>query len=137
VAWLPDGKQLASLGEKDGTVCYWDAVKGTRRGRTEGILGHGRFSPDGRLLAINGTPPGTRVWDAATGRVRAVLLLFPGQPDRYLSIAASGHYRGTPGIEQEMFYVADTGAGVDLLDAETFAEKFKWTNDPEKVKLAE
>jgi WD40 repeat protein len=137
LSWLPDGKQLASLGETDRSVCTWDAATGKRLGRATGILGHGRFSPDGRLLAINGDPPGVRIWDTATGRVRAVLLLFPGQPDRYLSVAASGHYRGSPGIEQEMVYVADTGTGVELLEADAFAQRFQWKNDPEKVRLTD
>jgi WD40 repeat protein len=137
LAWLSDGKQVVSLGETDGAVCYRDAVTGKRRGRAEGILGHGLFSPDGRFLAVNGSPPGLRVWDVATGHVLGVLLLFPGQPDRFVTVSPSGHYRGSAGIEQELVYVVDAGQGQELLDPEAFTKKYQWTNDPEKVRLTD
>jgi hypothetical protein len=66
-----------------------------------------------------------------------VLLLFPGQPDRSVAIAASGHYRRSAGIEQDLVYVPDTSDALELLDAKAFTQKFKWKNDPDKVRLAD
>ena len=47
-----------------------------------------------------------------------------------------GHYRGSPGVEDYILYVAqlDDGSNVTLTPAE-FAARFAWKNDPEKATL--
>jgi WD40 repeat protein len=74
VAFSPDGKVLAA-GLGDGTVRWWDLPSGRERPafraheeRIEFIT----FSPDGRTLAT--CAEGAKLWDAATGKVRRVLV---------------------------------------------------------------
>ncbi len=74
VAFSPDGKVLAA-GLGDGTVRWWDLPSGRERPpfrahaeRIESIT----FSPDGRTLAT--CAEGAKLWDAATGELRRVLL---------------------------------------------------------------
>jgi WD40 repeat protein len=76
-AFAPDGKTLATLGVYDAVLVWkpaeWDRVTG--RGRK--VLARGMearsltFSPDGKTL-LTGHMDGTvRLWDAATGQLRA------------------------------------------------------------------
>src|SRR5262249_653445 len=103
-AFPPDGQALAIGGPDDGAVRLWDPATGrplavlgsppdpaTPRGMREGVAGVA-FSPDGRAVAavsryrypsnLIPTGPGERrnnrrgrVWEVATGKVRAELRL--------------------------------------------------------------
>jgi len=80
VVFSPDGKQVASLGE-DRNIFFWDARTGGKArsftGFPQGTIttrGAIAFSPDGRRFAAGSTfPPALTLWDAATGRVEAVM----------------------------------------------------------------
>jgi len=45
-----------------------------------------------------------------------------------------GNYRGTPGTEDYLVYVVQTEDGQETLTTKEFAWKYKWQNDPDKVR---
>ena len=47
-----------------------------------------------------------------------------------------GHYRGSPGVEDQIVYVAMLPDGSQRTDTPAeFAKTFNWKNDPEKAEL--
>jgi len=52
---------------------------------------------------------------------------------RYAVISPDGHFRGSPGIEKELLYVAQTDEGQQTLTPAEFAAKHGWKNDPSRV----
>ncbi len=135
LAWLPDDKTLVSLGEKDGTARFWgtDGDKPLREAR--GLPPSGRLSLDGRFLASEPDPSGVRLWDLETGQLRGTFAILPGKTDRFLTLAADGHYRLSPSSGQDLVYVVQTDRGQETLRPEEFEKRHGWRNDPEKVRV--
>ena len=68
---------------------------------------------------------------------RRLGLLFPWLTgDHWLCLGPTGHYRGSPGVEDQIVYVAmlPDGSQRTYTPAE-FAKTFNWKNDPEKAEL--
>jgi WD40 repeat protein len=70
LAWMPDGKTLASAG-LDGTVRLWRVADGKELRRFKSR--NGTFlalaiTRDGRLLASGGSGSGIHIWETATGK---------------------------------------------------------------------
>jgi WD40 repeat protein/tetratricopeptide (TPR) repeat protein/tRNA A-37 threonylcarbamoyl transferase component Bud32 len=88
VAWSPDGRRVATVGQNR-TARVWDAATGTPLAATPA---HGeevffaRFSPDGRRLLTGGRPRSDSnrltayLWDAATGLPLAPPLTWDSAP---------------------------------------------------------
>ena len=82
VAWSPDGKYLASVGEENNTVQVWDAATGqiqsTYSVHFEGAgIGFPAWSPDGKYIATGGCDSLVKVIDAMTGKL---VLTYRGHP---------------------------------------------------------
>ncbi|WP_437717656.1 pentapeptide repeat-containing protein [Sorangium sp. So ce448] len=101
IAWAPDGKRLASVG--DSTVCLWDPSTGKELARIEGHSDRVMavaWHPDGTRLASAGHDRTVRLWDASTGKELARL---KGHSHRVWAVAwrpdgkclASAEYDGT------------------------------------------
>jgi WD40 repeat protein len=130
LAWAKDGKTLLSDSE-DGTHRVWhlppEKLPEIRPWRMYAP------SPDLRLGAV-GDLNTIRLHEIANNRPVGVLMLLPGR--RLMCIHPEGHYRGSPGVERDLRYVAQLpdGSQVTLTPAE-FEKRFGWKNDPEKVRL--
>jgi WD40 repeat protein len=93
VALSPDGKRLASVGNRDLTVKLWDVGTGQPL-RT--LAGHDdravavAFGPDGQSLATSSRDGTVRLWDPATGnQARTFVLRAPRGP--VFQVAYSHH----------------------------------------------
>ena len=73
-------------------------------------------------------PPATKTLPVADRRPLAL--------PRPCVVFFGGHYRGSPGVEDQIVYVAMLADGSQRIDTPAqFAETFNWKNDPEKAEL--
>jgi WD40 repeat protein/tRNA A-37 threonylcarbamoyl transferase component Bud32 len=135
VAWLPDGRTLASL--DDGRrLRLWDTHSGELLRSYTDVARFGQFSGDGTWLMVGLTSkvsPSLRVFDTATGRAGGTHVQLT--PEHTLMVSSDGHYRCTPGAEEEIVYVAQTENGQEMMPPAEFARRFGWTNEPDSVRL--
>jgi WD40 repeat protein/serine/threonine protein kinase len=135
LAWLADSKTLASLGEKDGRACFWATDTDKPPRVAQGLPGKGRFSPDRRFLVSRSDPTRVQLWDLEIGRLKGTYIQLAGDPDQYLAVSADGHYRISAQAWRYMVYVVRTRAGQETLSPEEFEKKYRWKNEPDKVRL--
>jgi WD40 repeat protein/serine/threonine protein kinase len=135
LAWLADSKTLASLGEKDGTACFWQTDTDRPPRITRGLPGKGRFSPDRRFLISRFDPTRVQLWNVETGRLQGTYLHLDGEPVQHLAVSAEGQYRISAQDWRHVVYVVQTQAGQEMLTPEEMEKKYLWKNDPEKVRL--
>jgi WD40 repeat protein len=92
------------------------------------------FSPDlARAASLDGGMA-LRFCDVSQGSTSGVIMPF--SENEWMAIGADGHYRGTPGIEKHLIYVAESNDGEQLiLSPAEFSKQFGWQNDPALVQL--
>lgn len=132
LGWMSDGKTIWSHSINDKTLRHWDSQTGQLL-KTISLPAQGELSADRRLLASSRTCV-TQLWEVETGLGRGSLVRL--RNDHWLAIHPDGHYRGTPRVERELVYVAQLDDGSQItLTPEEFEKRFKWKNDPDKVRL--
>ena len=85
------------------------------------------WTPSGQSVAAGCEDRTVRFWDTAKGELRGHLIAEEGQ---VAAISAEGHFKAEPGIESELFYVAQTDKSQETLSITDFAAKAKWKNNP-------
>ncbi len=130
----PDGQRLLA---REGYG--WTFVRG-RDAQDRRLLGQhlgqtAQWHPDSRRFLGWEPSYGTVGFDVETNR--RLGLLFPWLTgDHWLCLGPTGHYRGSPGVEDQFVYVAMLEDGSQVTySPQAFAEKFGWKNDPEKATL--
>ena len=117
----------------------WTFVRG-RDAQDRRLLGQhlgwtAQWHPDSRRFLGWEYYYGTVGFDVETNR--RLGLLFPWLTgDHWLCLGPTGHYRGSPGVEDQIVYVAmlPDGSQRTYTPAE-FAKTFHWKNNPEKAEL--
>lgn len=135
VVWSPDGRQLLA-----GNGSYGGGEIGVRMIRAKSATsahGHGdpiQWLPDSRRV-VTGQNAVAAIQAVDARRGTRLGALIPKMPDGgWLCIGASGHYRGSVGIEKQIVYVAlhKDGSQTTHTPAD-FETRFNWKNDPAKA----
>ena len=85
------------------------------------------FTLSGQSIAAGCEDRTVRFWDIAKGELRGHLIAEEGQ---VAAVSADGHYKAEPGIEADLFYVAQTDKSQETLSISEFTAKAKWKNNP-------
>ena len=89
------------------------------------------ISPDGRF-AVGVEDGMLRLSRFDNGET--LLTIVPLRDERHVVINPDGHYRGSPGAEEELVYVAMAESGEQItLTHQEFSTRYGWKNDPTKV----
>jgi len=131
----------ALCGTRDGFVYRLDFATGKHEIITKGLGSIIEISPDGQQLAVD---HGGLSIHSSDGRMQSSFLSL-GNYDPYI-VSAEGHFWSndqalgpfwaTKGsIPQSLVYIVQTASGQQTLTPIEFANRFKWQNDPNLVRL--
>lgn len=132
LAWSPNGFMLAA-GRGNHTMQLWEPKGGKEFHHVPTMAPVARvgWSPGSSTVAVTSHDRTLRFIDAASGKVRAVVL---AEDDQMMAVSFDGHYRA-PAAEAELVYVVQTNNSQHTYTPSQFAVKFALKNSPAKVSL--
>ena len=128
LAWSPNGSLIA-VGRSGHSLQLWDvqADKAVQSLVAMAPVMSATWTPSGQTVSAGCQDRTVRFWSAAKGELVGHLVAEEGQ---VAAISADGHFKAEPGIEAELFYVAQTDKAQETLSITEFATKAKWKNNP-------
>lgn len=132
LCWQPDGKTLLARCS-DNRLAVIDIGKSEIARSIPNVMPNGVFLEDGQLYAWRDPAGATCIAEAATGFVEKVVHL---DHERWFAVNSEGHFKGTPGVEEELVCILQTTEGQQTLSISDFAAKFGWKNDPSLVRIS-
>ena len=73
-----------------------------------------------------------RFWDSTKGQLRGVIM---SEPEYVVYLTTDGLWKVDPQKQVDLVYVAQIDQGQVALAPEEFASRFRWKNNPAKVKM--
>lgn len=128
LAWSPNGSLIA-VGRSGHSLQLWDvqAEKAVHTLTAMAPVTSATWTPSGQTVSAGCQDRTVRFWNAAKGELVGHLIAEEGQ---VAAVSADGHFKAEPGIEAELFYVAQTDKAQETLSISEFATKAKWKNNP-------
>ncbi|HVW01014.1 MAG TPA: WD40 repeat domain-containing protein, partial [Planctomycetaceae bacterium] len=131
--YSPDGKYLAAT-ESEATAVIELATAQEFRLPYAGVI---RWMPGTQILMLTPWNRDSEIiaYDVGRRRYEGTLLPLIDNKD-HLCIGPDGHYRGSPGIEQHLVYIAEHEDGrLETYSPADFVRRFGWQNNPERAGL--
>lgn len=128
LAWSPNGSLIA-VGRQGHSLQLWDtqADKAVHTLIAMAPVISATWTPSGQTVSAGCQDRTVRFWSVAKGELVGHLIAEEGQ---VAAVSAEGHFKAEPGIEAELFYVAQTDKSQETLSISDFAAKSKWKNNP-------
>ncbi len=128
LAWSPNGSLIA-VGRRGHSLQLWDiqADKAVHTLVAMAPVISATWTPSGQTVSAGCEDRTVRFWNAAKGELVGHLIAEEGQ---VAAVSAEGHFKAEPGIEAELFYVAQTDKSQETLSISDFVAKSKWKNNP-------
>jgi WD40 repeat protein len=132
LAWSPKGQAVAA-GRGNHTMQIWEPKGGKKFFSIPTMAPVSRVSwtTAGTIVGVSSQDRTARFFDAATGKLRGLLL---AEDEQLIAVSFDGHYRA-PAAESELVYVIQTKTSQDTYTPSQFASKYKLKNSPAKVNL--
>jgi WD40 repeat protein len=128
LAWSPNGSLIA-VGRSGHSLQLWDiqAEKAVHNLTAMAPVMTATWTPSGQTVSAGCQDRTVRFWSVAKGELVGHLIAEEGQ---VAAVSADGHFKAEPGIEAELFYVAQTDKSQETLSITDFTAKSKWKNNP-------
>lgn len=128
LAWSPNSSLIA-VGRQGHSLQLWDiqADKAVHTLTAMAPVMSATWTQSGQSVSAGCQDRTVRFWSAAKGELLGHLIAEEAQ---VAAVSADGHFKAEPGIEAELFYVAQTDKAQETLSISEFATKAKWKNNP-------
>ncbi len=128
LAWSPNGSLIA-VGRSGHSLQLWDVQtdKAVQSLVAMAPVISATWTPSGQTVSAGCQDRTVRFWNVAKGELVGHLI---AEENQVAAISADGHFKAEPGIEAELFYVAQTDKSQETLSISDFVAKSKWKNNP-------